>query len=147
MRVVRQRFSSETELPEAERNSEPHGKKSQSDGERRRCETQKNPTDGCSVDGHGEGAGDHGTGFDGGVEFAAVLNGEAEGGKRDGGRGAEEAGKALRAEDVAEDREEADDCTADEEAKEQICHRRISPLVRAKMRQVRCSGLFLKLAP
>ena len=51
-------------------------------------------------------------------------NGEAEGDKRDGGRRSEEAGEGFRAEDVAEDGEEADHRAADEESEEEVTHLR-----------------------
>ena len=82
-------------MPDAERDSEPQRKNGECDGRRGRFVAQENPADGCCVDGHGDGSGDHGAGFYGCVEFAVVVDGEAEGGQRDGRCCTEEAGEAF----------------------------------------------------
>src|SRR5580698_8959726 len=50
----------ETELPEAEGDSEPHGKECERDSECGWFVAQEDPAGDCCVDGHGDGSGDHG---------------------------------------------------------------------------------------
>ena len=109
-------------MPDAKRDSQPQRKEGKGDEQCGRFEAHENPTRSGRVDVQSERASDHGSGFNGGVDFAVVDDGKSKGCKRDGWRCAEETCEALRAEDIAEYGEETDDCATDQKTKKEIRH-------------------------
>jgi hypothetical protein len=110
------------EAPDAKGDPEPQRQQRKGGEERGRFEADKDPACGEGVGGESDGTGDHGAGFDSGVEGAFMGDSETECGEGDGGRGSEEAREAFGAKDVADDGEEADNGAANKEAEEKVGH-------------------------
>ena len=113
-------MSFEEECPEAEGCGEPDGHEANGWLPCGWAIAHKDEADDAGVEEEGDGSGEHGAGFGGGVGTSVAGNGEAEGGERDGGRGSEESGESFWTEDVTEDGEEANHGSSDEEAKEEV---------------------------
>src|SRR5579862_2234126 len=119
-----QHLYGDVNVPEGQGRTQPYGQQSQSRGERARLVAEQEPTGNAGVNEKGNRAQDHGAGLDGRIFLAMLQDGNPDGGQRNRGRSAEQAGEAFGTKDLGDHRKQRDDCAADDEADNQLSGRR-----------------------
>src|ERR1700678_2025511 len=101
-------------MPESKGNREPDRKQCEGRGERRRLVAHQHPTDEGGIRCHGNGSRKHRAGLNGRIKLSIFMNSQTKRGERNRGGRTKESCEAFRAEDIAEDREDADDGASNE---------------------------------